>query len=74
MDEENKIKNNNPLLSESYTKDEFSVESRMLHYCGVEGWIDSKKANGWAGVCEAGHRINCARWSRSSWSFVADGS
>ena len=34
-DEEDKIKNNKALLSESYTKDEFSVESRMLHHCGV---------------------------------------
>ena len=31
-----KIKNNKPLLSESFTKDEFSVETWMLHHYGVE--------------------------------------
>ena len=49
-DEEDTIKNNKPLLSESHTKDEYCVESRMLHLCGVEGRNGSKKADGVAGV------------------------
>ena len=65
--EEDKIKNNKPLLSEPYTKDEFSVESQMLHHWGFEGRNDSKKAN----VCMAGHRVDRDRWNRSSWSLVA---
>ena len=33
--EEDKIINNKFLLGESYMKDEFSVESWMLHHCSV---------------------------------------
>ena len=68
MDEEDKIINDEPLLSESYTNNEFSVESRMLHHCKVEGQNGLKKANNVAGVCVAGRWENCGRWSWSSWS------
>ena len=67
MDEEDKIINNKPLFRESYSKDEFSVESRMLHHCGVEGQNGSKKADGVTGVFVAGCWIDRGRWSRISW-------
>ena len=35
MDKEDKIKMNKHLLSESFWKYEFSVESQILHHCGV---------------------------------------
>ena len=68
MDEEDKIINYKPLLSESHTKDEFRVESRILHHCGIEVRNGSKKADGEAEVCVAGRWVNRGRWSRSSWS------
>ena len=52
---ENKIKNNK--------QDEFSIESQMLHHCGVEGQNGSKKADGVAGVCVAGCRVDHGRGS-----------
>ena len=52
------------LLSESFTKDEFSIESQMLHQCSVEGWIGLKKGDGVTGVCVAGRRVHRGRWNR----------
>ena len=57
-DEEDKFKSNKPWSSESCTEDEFSVESQVLHRCGVEDRNGPKEAHGVAGVCVAGRRVD----------------
>ena len=66
MDKKDKIINNKLSLNKSCTKDEFSVELQMLHHYGVKGQNGSKKANGVAGVCVAGCRVDCGRWSKGA--------
>ena len=50
---EDQNKNDKSLLSESYTKDEFRIESQMLPHCGVQ-------------VCVGVSRWCC--WSLFGWS------
>ena len=42
-------------------KDEFSVESWMLHHCGVEGRSSSKKDDSVVRVCVVGRRVDRGR-------------